>query len=70
MSPTELLQQPAPEARPPAPPPEPAYYFSTDDLQLFRREDRKAGTAVAGLMMTIFGLALLGYVLIMMWVAG
>jgi hypothetical protein len=70
MSQTELLQQPAPEAAPPTPPPEPAYYFSTDDLQLFRREDRKAGTAVAGLMLTIFGLALLGYVLIMMWVAG
>jgi hypothetical protein len=70
MSQTELLQQPAPEATPATPPPEPAYYFSPDDPELFRREDRKAGTAVAALMMTIFGLALLGYVVVMMWVAG
>jgi hypothetical protein len=67
MSQTELLQQPAPET---APPPEPAHYFSTDDLQLYRREDRKVVTAAAGLMMTIFGLALLGYVFVMFWLAG
>jgi hypothetical protein len=66
MSQTELLQEPSPGTAPS----EPAHYFSADDLQLFRREDRKAGTAVAGLMMTIFGLALLGYVLSMMWIAG
>jgi hypothetical protein len=70
MSQTELLQQPALGAAPATPPSEPAYYFSPDDLGLFRREDRKAGAAVAGLMMTIFGLALVGYVVIMMWVAG
>jgi hypothetical protein len=66
MSQTELLQEPAPETTPP----EPAHYFSTDDLQLYRRDDRKAVTAAAGLVMTISGLALLGYVFVMFWLAG
>jgi hypothetical protein len=43
--------------------------FSATDVQAFAADDRRAATAIVGLMAGIFTIGLCGYALVCLWVA-